>query len=92
MPATQRRLSEVLGGGKPATAVEAVPAAVSHTLADADLLVPRLVTRIAELEAQLYGTPSCDDSGGSADEGLMGRFMGLLKRAASGLDASFAFV
>ncbi|PSC71702.1 kinesin KIFC3 isoform X4 isoform A [Micractinium conductrix] len=58
--------------------------------ADEELLVPRLVARIAELEERLY----TGEAGGDAGEAgsLLDRFGGLLKKAQQGLETSIAYV
>ena len=68
---------------------EGVPAAV---LADDDLLLPRLVSRIAELEQQLYGTPNETHESREAEAGLLNRFKAALRLAAMGIDASLSFM
>lgn len=57
---------------------------------DEELLVPRLVARIAELESQLYSTQLA--GAGEEPGGLLDRFSQLLKKAQQGLDASVSFL
>ncbi|KAL4420520.1 hypothetical protein ABPG75_010176 [Micractinium tetrahymenae] len=59
--------------------------------ADEELLVPRLVARIAELEERLYASEAGGASWAEAG-GLLDRFGGLLRKAQQGLDAGIAYV
>lgn len=58
-----------------------------------DLLVPRLVARIAELEHALYSSELKLQSGeGHHGSNIIDRFSSLIKRAQQGLDASVAYL
>jgi hypothetical protein len=71
------------------------PLAIDPTLlaGDEQLLVPRLVARIAELEHQLYSAELRNgEEAGVAGTGLLDKFASLLKRAQHSLDASVAYM
>ncbi|PRW21080.1 kinesin KIFC3 isoform X3 isoform B [Chlorella sorokiniana] len=85
----QRRLSDLLSAVPRAS----VGSSLDTTLAaDEELLVPRLVARIAELEEKLYSDSAGHTAGAVADGGLLDRFGGLLKRAQQGIDAGISYV
>ncbi|KAI3430807.1 hypothetical protein D9Q98_009218 [Chlorella vulgaris] len=86
-PIKQRRLSDLLSS-VPRSSV--LSSADSTLAADEELLVPRLVARIAELEEKLYAAEG--GGGGVDDGGLLDRFGGLLRKAQQGLDAGIAYV
>lgn len=55
-----------------------------------DMVIPRLVERIAELEARLLA--SATDTTVATDESLAGRFQSLLQAAAHGVDAGLSYI
>ena len=58
---------------------------------DEELLVPRLVARIAELEHELYAH-ELKQGGQESRTGLLDKFATLLKRAQNSLDAGVAYM
>ncbi|KAL4436364.1 hypothetical protein ABPG77_009926 [Micractinium sp. CCAP 211/92] len=87
-PPPSRRLADALAS----VPRGAIPSSADSTLAaDEELLVPRLVARIAELEERLYSSEAGDRFLGE-DGGLLDRFGGLLRKAQQGLDAGIAYV
>jgi hypothetical protein len=88
-PRQQRRISGSFGAAEsPVVQMSAESAAA--LAGDDDLLVPRLVARIAELEHQMYASDL--QSKQSADGGLLDRFSSLLKRAQLGIDAAASYM